>query len=47
MSATRPGLSMPETNVGGYENLSWDLVSNTIGAIVAVVWIRLADRQPG
>lgn len=30
-------LSMPETNVGGYTNTAWDLVSNTIGACVAAV----------
>ena len=28
-------LSMPETNVGGYTNTAWDLVSNTIGATLA------------
>lgn len=29
------------TNVGGYENTGWDLVSNTIGAVVAgaVIWV--------
>lgn len=29
------------TNVGGYENTGWDLVANTIGAVVAgvVIWV--------
>jgi putative membrane protein len=27
-----------ETNVGGYVNTGWDLVSNTVGAVVAGVW---------
>lgn len=30
-------LSMPETNVGGYMNTAWDLVSNTIGATTAAL----------
>ena len=31
-------LTMPETNVGGYMNTAWDLVSNTIGATAAAVY---------
>ena len=38
-------LATPETNVGGYENTLWDLVSNTTGAAVACVVIRLT--KPG
>lgn len=38
-------LTVPETNVGGYENTGWDLVSNTIGALLAAVWIALAGRR--
>jgi hypothetical protein len=34
-------LTMPETNVGGYVNTGWDLVSNLVGAVAAGVWIRL------
>lgn len=30
-------LSMPETNVGGYTNTAWDLVSNTIGAVAGAI----------
>jgi hypothetical protein len=32
------------TNVGGYENTGWDLVSNTVGALVAVIFIRASSR---
>ena len=34
-------LLVPETNVGGYRNTGWDLVSNTVGALVAVTLIRM------
>jgi uncharacterized membrane protein YjdF len=33
-------LALPETGVGGYYNTLWDLVFNTIGAIIAVMWIN-------
>lgn len=29
-----------DTNIGGFENTGWDLVANTVGAVVAAVWIR-------
>jgi len=29
---------LTETNVGGYVNTGWDLVSNTIGAVCAGIW---------
>lgn len=32
---------LPETGVGGYENTMRDIVFNSIGAIVAVIWINL------
>lgn len=32
---------LPETNVGGYENTGWDLVANSVGALIAAVLIRL------
>ncbi len=32
-------LCLPETNVGGYENTSWDLVSNLVGSTIAVFLI--------
>lgn len=33
-------LLIPETNVGGYRNTGWDLISNTVGATVAasLIW---------
>lgn len=33
-------LSIPNTNVGGYENTGWDLVSNLVGSITAACIIR-------
>jgi len=36
-----------ETNVGGYENTGWDLVSNAVGAGVAAAVIRLRARRAG
>ena len=37
-------LLVPETNVGGYRNTGWDLVSNLVGATLAVSAIALARR---
>ncbi len=37
-------LTIPNTNVGGYENTGWDLVSNLTGCVVAALWIGLAGR---
>jgi hypothetical protein len=36
-------VSVPETNVGGYENTSLDLISNLFGAIIAFAYIRWKD----
>lgn len=33
-------LLMPDTNVGGYENTGWDLVSNGAGALVALCFLK-------
>ena len=33
-------LLMPDTNVGGYENTGWDLVSNGTGAFIAICWLK-------
>lgn len=33
-------LSLPNTNVGGYINTGWDLVSNLVGAVAACLLIR-------
>lgn len=38
-------LTIPNTNVGGYENTGWDLVSNLCGTIIAAVIIRLRTRD--
>lgn len=38
-------LTVPETNVGGYVNTGWDLVSNFVGSAVAAVWIRIGYRD--
>ena len=37
-------LTIPNTNVGGYENTGWDLVANLCGATIAAVVIRLKSR---
>lgn len=36
---------VPETGVGGYENSSLDLISNLIGAIVAMTYIIIKDKN--
>lgn len=38
-------LLVPETNVGGYRNTGWDLVSNLVGATLAVLLIRARARR--
>ena len=37
-------LLVPETNVGGYVNTGWDLVSNLTGTAIAATIIALTDR---
>lgn len=32
---------VPDTNVGGYINTSLDLVADLVGALIAMIWIRL------
>ena len=34
-------LTLPQTGVGGYENTMWDIVFNTIGAIIIVSYINI------
>ena len=34
-------LLVPKTNVGGYANTGWDLVSNLVGAVIAMVGLRI------
>lgn len=31
---------VPDTNIGGFENMGWDLVANAFGAAVAAIWVR-------
>ena len=38
-------LLVPETNVGGYRNTGWDLVSNLVGATVAATLIWFGERR--
>ena len=38
-------LTIPNTNVGGYINTGWDLVSNLVGTTIAAVGIRLFYRD--
>jgi putative membrane protein len=33
--------TLPETNVGGYDNTLWDLIFNLIGGLLAVAWLTL------
>lgn len=37
-------LTVPETNVGGYLNTGWDLVSNFTGSTLAAIVIRVTHR---
>jgi uncharacterized membrane protein len=34
-------LTIPNTNVGGYENTGWDLVANLVGTIIGALIIRV------
>jgi len=34
-------LTIPNTNVGGYENTAWDMVANLVGSVIAAVVIRV------
>ena len=35
-------LLIPDTNVGGYKNTGWDLVSNAVGAGLAIIAMKLS-----
>jgi uncharacterized membrane protein YjdF len=37
-------LLFPETGVGGYYNTLWDLVFDSLGSIVAVIWIHFRKK---
>jgi len=38
-------LAFPETGVGGYYNTLWDMVFNTIGAIIAVICLNISGKM--
>lgn len=38
-------LTVPETNVGGYINTGWDLVSNLVGSSIAAALIGVFDHR--
>lgn len=38
-------LILAKTNVGGYVNTGWDLVSNLTGAVLAACWIRITKGK--
>lgn len=40
-------LTIPNTNVGGYENTGWDLVANLVGTILAALIIRFTAKSTG
>jgi len=37
--------TLPETNVGGYDNTLWDLIFNLIGGLLAVGWLTVRRRR--
>lgn len=37
-------ISIANTNVGGYENTGWDIVSNAIGALIGLIFLKLSNR---
>jgi len=39
-----PVLILKETGVGDYFNTLWDIISNTLGAIIAVVYLNLSGK---
>jgi hypothetical protein len=38
-------LTIPNTNVGGYENTGWDLIANLVGASTAALMIRFSAKS--
>lgn len=40
-----PVLFLAETGVGGYFNIAWDIVFNTLGAIVTIAYISFKRRR--
>lgn len=40
-----PVLFLPETGVGGYYNVAWDIVFNTIGALASIIYISYKKKS--
>lgn len=40
-----PVLFLSETGVGGYFNVAWDIVFNTLGALVAIIYISIKRKR--
>ncbi len=38
-------ITLPGTNVGGYENTGWDLVANLVGCLIAVIAVFIHDKR--
>jgi putative membrane protein len=38
-------VSVPDTNVGGYENTALDLVCNLLGALLAVIFLAFRRKR--
>lgn len=38
-------LLVPETNVGGYTNTGWDLVSNAVGCLLGAIAVRAGEPR--
>lgn len=38
-------LTLPNTNVGGYENTGWDLVANLVGCVAAALLITWSEHR--
>lgn len=36
-------ISLPNTNVGGYYNTGWDMISNGTGALIAILFLRMRN----
>jgi hypothetical protein len=38
-------ITLPGTNVGGYENTGWDLVANLVGCLIAAIAVFIYDKR--
>jgi len=37
------GISIPNTNVGGYTNTGWDLISNATGTLISMLYLKIKN----